>query len=336
MATWVSFSELKARVSMEDILAHYGVLGKLRRHGDELVGLCPFHDDRRPSFSANVSKNVFQCFAGSCQQRGDILDFVANMEIVAMREAALMVKEWFGVTSEPPASLRGASQSPPTRVSAQDIADIETGGNTPLTFELNGLDPKHPYLQERRLTKETIEAFGLGYCAHGRLRGRIAIPIHNEKGELVAYAGRWAALSNQGGPAESPQDQPKYRLPRGFHKSLVVFNLHRAAELAQKRGLILVEGFFAVFWLHQCGFPNVVALMGSSLSQAQEDLLTTVLGSHGRLTLLLDEDGAGRACRDQCLEQLSANVFVKAIRLADEGVQPDQLAEQHVRQLLAD
>ena len=95
MATWVSFSELRGRISIQDILEHYGTLGKLKRHGDELVGPCPFHDDRRPSFSANVSKNVFQCFAGGCGRKGDILDFVAFKEGVNIRQAALMVKEWF-------------------------------------------------------------------------------------------------------------------------------------------------------------------------------------------------------------------------------------------------
>ena len=106
MATWISFGDLKAWVSMQDILAHYGMLGSLRRQGDELVGICPFHDDKRPSFSANISKDMFQCFAGSCQKRGDILDFVANMEGVDVRQAALMVKEWFEITSEPsPPSL---------------------------------------------------------------------------------------------------------------------------------------------------------------------------------------------------------------------------------------
>ncbi len=78
MATWVSFSELRERVSIEDILERYGMLGKLKRQGDELVGLCPFHDDRQPSFSANVSKNAFQCFAGSCKKKRNILDFGAN------------------------------------------------------------------------------------------------------------------------------------------------------------------------------------------------------------------------------------------------------------------
>ena len=88
MPTWVSFIGLRERVSIQDILEHYGMLGKLNRQGDELVGQCPFHEDRRPSFSANISKNVFHCFAGGCGKKGDILDFVARKEGVDVRQAA--------------------------------------------------------------------------------------------------------------------------------------------------------------------------------------------------------------------------------------------------------
>lgn len=102
--------------------------------------------------------------------------------------------------------------------------------NTPLPFTLRDLDPEHPYLRERGLTAETIKKFGLGFCKKGRLAGRIAIPIHDWDGHLVAYAGRLVdetAISN---------DHPKYLFPGGrvdqgrtyeFRKSLVVYNAHR-------------------------------------------------------------------------------------------------------------
>ena len=102
------------------------------------------------------------------------------------------------------------------------------------------------------------------------MAGRIAIPIHNEQGELVAYAGRW--------PGEPPDGEGKYKLPAGFHKSLVVYNLHRAKDHAKEQGLIVVEGFFDCMRLHQAGIPNVVALMGSSLSEEQEALLVAAVG----------------------------------------------------------
>lgn len=321
---------------MQDILEHYGMLGNMVRQGDELVGRCPFHADRRPSFSASLSKNVFQCFAGSCSKKGNILDFVAFREEIDIRQAALMIKEWFEVATDIPTESHqegiGASQR---RESSLVDVRVATEGNLPLKFDLRTLDPKHPYLRARGLNEETIGVFGLGYCSRGLFRGRIAIPIHDEKGRLVAYAGRWPSLPNRDGLEALPENEPKYRLPKGFHKSLVVFNLHRAVESTRERDLILVEGFFGVFWLHQCGFPNVVALMGSSLSRTQKRLLTTVLGPNGKLTLLLDGDESGKACQSTCLQELSRDLFVKVARLPEDVSQPDELSKNKIYQLFA-
>jgi DNA primase len=88
---------------------------------------------------------------------------------------------------------------------------------------------------------------------------RIAIPIHNAKGEVVAYAGRW--------PGNPPDGTPKYRLPTGFRKGLELFNLDRAIQEPADKPLVIVEGFFDAVKLHQHGCRKVVALMGSSLSR---------------------------------------------------------------------
>ena len=115
--------------------------------------------------------------------------------------------------------------------------------NPPLSFALK-LDPAHPYLAERGLAAETVEAFGLGYCARGMMQGRICIPIHNEHGELVAYAGRWV-----GPDATIPEGKGRYELPPRFEKSRVLFNLHRIDDPLH---LVLVEGFFGAMRLHEC------------------------------------------------------------------------------------
>src|ERR1051325_9302875 len=91
--------------------------------------------------------------------------------------------------------------------------------------------------------------------------GRVVIPIHNQAGELVAYAGR--AVDNS---------EPRYKLPAGFRKSMELYNLHRAFATGE-RGLIVVEGFFDAMKVHQAGYPFVVALMGCQVSEEQERLL---------------------------------------------------------------
>lgn len=318
MSEWVSFEEIKSRVSIEDVLDHYGV--KLRRRRDELTGRCPFpqHEDQRASFSSNTAKNVFQCFG--CKKSGNVLDFVAFMESVDVREAALMIAGWFQVRSERP------SGGPKKLEQAQSITVPPVDQNKPLTFELQGLDPTHPYLAER-VSEDAITYFGLGYCSRGVMKGRIAIPVHDEHGQLVAYAGRW--------PGETPEGEEKYRMPVGFHKAQVVFNLHRATTLAREsKGLIVTEGFFDCFTLWQGGFPNAVSLMGSSLSQRQKELLIDCVGPQGKLTLLFDSDEAGKTCLAECIEQLTPHVFVKAVILPEDVGQPDELTEQQTHQLL--
>jgi len=313
MTQWVSFEELKTRVSIEDVLDHYKV-ADLRRRRDELIGICPFHDETRGSFSANVVKNIWQCFG--CKRGGNIFDFVIEKgDAENVRAAALLIADWFAVRSDKPSA--GERRSKPPKESAPRATE-----NKPLTFELQ-VDADHDYLKERDLGPETIAHFGIGYCNRGLMKDRIAIPIHNEQGELVAYAGRWAG--------EVPEGQDRYLLPADFHKSMELFNIHRV-ELARK-DIILVEGFFSVFKLWQHGMTNVVALMGSSLSDHQRDLLAFRLGSEGKAFLLFDDDEAGDACKRQCLEELADYLFVKSLRLPAGVSQPDELTAEQTYQL---
>jgi DNA primase len=217
---------------------------------------------------------------------------------------------------------------PPVSTTAPEAAPVVAKVNPPLKFALKSLDPEHAYLKERGFAPETITAFGVGLCTgKSIMAGRIAIPIHNELGELVAYAGRW--------PGMPPEGEGKYKLPTGFHKSLVVYNLHRAREHAKEAGLIVVEGFFDAMRVWQAGFPNVVALMGSTMSEAQEELIVTAVGQGGKIALMFDEDEAGWKGREEALSRLSGRVYVRVIGLGEEGRQPDALSHDKIRTLLA-
>lgn len=316
MSKWVSFKEIKEMVSMTDVLNHYGLFDKLKQKGDYLVGACPIHKGKNKNkFHVSLSKNNFNCF-GDCQGGGNILDFVSKMEGVDIRQAGLLLKEWFEI--EP------GEKKPKKDLPKKAELPKEERVNKPLKFALKYLNPEHPYIKERRLRKETIEEFGLGYCQKGIMAGRIAIPIHNEHGQLVAYIGRW--------PEDPPEEEPKYKLPAGFHKSLVLYNFHRAIESAKKQGLILVEGVFDCLKVWQAGFPNVSALMGANLSYHQEELILEALAPQGKVLLMFDEDNAGRACRNHVLECLSTKLFVKVISLGKEGLQPDSLTEQEIKE----
>jgi len=337
VATWVDFKDIKQRARIADVLARYGVLEKLQRRGENLVGSCPIHKGTNGTqFHVSLAKNNFNCF-GDCHGGGNVIDFVAKMEGVDTRAAALKLQEWFGIGDG------GEKENGKKRLVTKDKPDKATGEgkreqkderveekteervNPPLTFVLKNLDPEYPYLAERGFTQETIATFGVGHCKKGLMAGRIVIPIHNERGELIAYAGRW--------PGDPPDGEGKYKLPAGFHKSLVVFNLFRAKEYAREHGLILVEGFFDCIHLWQAGVRNVVALMGSSLSPEQEVLIVEAVGSNGRVALMLDEDESGWKGRKDALTRLSAQVYVKVIVLGEGGRQPDSLTVEELRSL---
>jgi DNA primase len=146
------------------------------------------------------------------------------------------------------------------------------------------------------------------------MNGRIIIPIHNERGELVAYAGRAVDGS-----------KPRYRLPAGFRKSLELFNLHRV----KGPEVVLVEGFFDCMKVHSAGF-SAVALMGSSLSQTQEDAL---VANFERVVLMMDGDEAGRQASVESLTRVGRRTWVRTAAVP-EGKQPDQLSSEELKQIL--
>jgi DNA primase len=153
------------------------------------------------------------------------------------------------------------------------------------------------------------------------MAGRICIPIHDERGELVAYAGRW--------PGEAaPDGQERYKLPAKFQKSRVLFNLHRVSDAEH---VVLVEGYWSAIRLHTFGLP-VAALMGWSVSADQIALLRD-RGTRF-VTLLLDGDDAGRRARERVLPDLADGFFVRA-PLLPVGQKPDTLGEAELRRLVA-
>jgi DNA primase len=146
------------------------------------------------------------------------------------------------------------------------------------------------------------------------------IPIHNSRGELVAYVGR-----------SIDESEPKYKLPSGFYKTLELFNHHQVSSGSSEseKPVIVVEGFFDCMKVHQAGYPRVVALMGSSLSEAQEK----ILAGFSRVVLMLDGDEAGRGATQEIATRIMPKTFVKAIRLPD-GKQPDQLSSEEIKSIL--
>jgi DNA primase len=314
MDEWVDFSAVKGAVSLEAVLRHYEVAG-LRRHRDQLEGCCPIHRGKRDdSFRANLSKNVFHCFA--CQAHGNVLDLVAAMEKCSIREAACRLQQWFGIAVSGLSARHGVGGAGKT-----ELVREKEGCNPPLHFALTGVDHAHPYLQQRGIDRATAEEFGMGfYGGPGLMSGRIVIPIRNASGEIVAYVGR--ALDGR---------SPKYKLPAGFRKAWELFNIQRAVATSRQT-VIVVEGYFDCVRVHQAGFPFVVALMGSSLSASQERVLAE---RFEQVFLMLDGDAAGCAASGVISTRLSGTCSVAQVKVP-EGAQPDQLSPTVIRDLILD
>lgn len=307
MSNWLDFTALKSSVPLALLLRRYQVT--LRRSGrDQYRGRCPIHRGQgAEAFHANLSRNIFHCF--SCGAGGSVLDFVAAMEGCGLREAALRLRQYAFTPDQSAAAVGNAKQL------------VTKGKDAPaaLRFTLRGIDRRHPYLAARGIDQPTAVQFGAGfYAGTGIFSGRLVIPIHNHLGELVAYCGRAVDGS-----------QPRYRFPPGFAKSEILFNFHRAAA-AEKPAVVVVEGFFDCFKLHQAGVRSVVALMGSALSASQQRLL---LDRFRSVILMLDGDAAGRRAAAEITARLLPRCLVQTIHLPAD-TQPDQLTSDQVWPLL--
>src|SRR4051794_418551 len=344
----VDFNDLRRRADFRAILAHYGLepVGK----GDQVKVQCPFHPDEEPSCSVNLGKRIYHCFA--CQAAGNVLEFVHRMEnrngeAVTLRRAGILLAEVSGIdlggtgarqgarkpkdgpatpeaedgpsttTKASPGASNGPRRASGTAAAAAAKADV----NKPLGFSLT-LDPGHPYLTERGVTPELVEAFGLGYCDKGIMAGRVCIPIHNAGGQTVAYAGRWV-----GSVKNLPEGKGKYELPSGFREELELFNLHRAKHC---KHLVVVEGYFATIRLHGLRIP-AVALMGTSVSIKQLELLAHANARH--ITVMLDGDEPGREAAGKVAGAIANVTWCRIVHLA-KGRQPDNVDRAELEQLL--
>lgn len=323
MSGWINFKELRSKLDFEKVLQHYGV--EIKRKGEQHHGFCPLptHQGKKnsPSFSANLERGIFQCFG--CGAKGNVLEFAAIMEKVNVedgqefRALTIKLRDRFlpGQAGEKKEMKRTEPELQPEKEPPRS-SPPSVLINEPLDFELKGLDLVHPYLPNRGFSKETIDHFGLGFCSRGLLKGRLAIPLHNGEGKLIGYAGRVVDDS------AINEENPRYKFPAKreregktfeFHKTLFLYNGFRIK--AHATGLVVVEGFTSVWWLHQNGIPGVVATMGADCSDRQAELIVSLVMPEGKVWIVPDGDEAGERYTQSLLGKISQHRFVRWIRL---------------------
>jgi DNA primase len=348
---WIDFKELKKNLDFATVLEHYGVTFKVK--GEQATAHCPLptHDGdmKSPSFSAQLKKGIWQCFAPGCKAKGNVLDFAVRMEGLSpdnrqdVRQVAIMLSERFrhgtdGTASKPSNRTRRGEDSEAERPTETAKANSSTNGavvvNQPLDFQLKGLDVKHPYLRDRGFTPQTIDRFGLGYCSRGMLKGRIAIPIHNENDQLVGYAGRLfdeSHLSKTNPKYKFPSARERHGVVHEFHKSKLLYNANRI--LAPATNLIVVEGFASVWWLYQWRFKDAVAIMGCDCSQEQAEIIVSKVSPDGLVLAMPDGNEAGRRCAANVFEAIAGQRAVRWVTLDDDR-QPTDCTDEELFRLL--
>lgn len=326
-AKWVDFKEIKEKVTIKMLLDHYQV--ELTKSGKNYVGSCPIHKGTNPKqFSVNLERNIWRCF-GNCNKGGNALDLVCEMEGgISAYGAAVKLSYWFALGAlrseeEKPAKEKKSKKDQELVRKKEEKPEII---NPPLSFELKDLDQDHPFFKENGIDLDVVEHFGLGFCRKGMMKNRIAIPIHNEDGELIAYCGR--AVNE-----EQEKEDGKYKLPsseKGFYKSHVLYNLDRQNCPGE---LILVESFKSVWFFFSWGIFDVVSPLGSSVSVEQVELLSKTLGPNGKLSIVFDADESGRVGAENLLSLTSKKLYTKIVDISEYAKKPHQLKEEQIRKL---
>lgn len=304
-----------------DIVAVIGEHVALTRRGKDFVGLCPFHNDHRPSFSVSPSKQIFKCW--SCGAGGDVIRFVELRERVDFKEALALLARRAGVEVQSSPEDRRAAQ---LRERIQAVVGWARDLFRHQLKTMPGGRAARDYALGRGLTPATIERFGLGYAVddwttllhaaqrarvedevlrlaglvttneagrvYDRFRNRLIFPIADAQGRPVAFGGR-----TLGDDPAKYLNSPETVL---FSKSRVLyaFDAARGAIEAEKAAIV-VEGYLDAVMLHQAGFEHVVATLGTALTDAHARLLRPRADT---LYLCFDADTAGVAATDRAVE----------------------------------
>jgi DNA primase len=346
-----------------DIVRVIGEYVRLKKTGQNFTGLCPFHQERSPSFAVHPARQIYHCFG--CGVGGDVFQFVMEMEKSTFPEALRTVAEKCGIPIPEP-----RERSPEERRERQQRADIVEMHKHAADFFVQQLHQTvegkaaRAYLEDRGLDTEAVRRFGLGYAPstgdalrrslgergyqeklleasgllsrdqggrlYDRFRRRIMFPISNEAGKIIAFGGR--AMGD---------DIPKYmNSPETpiYSKSSVLYHLDRAKEaIRQNDFAVLVEGYMDAIAVARSGNPNVVASCGTSLAEPQIRLLRRFTS---RIVVNYDPDTAGQAATERSLAILLEREFdVRVLRLPG-GADPDRFLKEHgsdaYRKLLAE
>jgi DNA primase len=333
-----------------DIVRVIGEYVRLKKTGQNFTGLCPFHQEKTPSFAVHPVRQIYHCFG--CGAGGDVFKFVMELDKCAFPEAIRTVAEKCGIAIPKP-----RERSPEERAENQQRGALVEMHREAAAFFSRQLHEAAEgkvaaaYLEDRGLNREATERFGLGWAPssgdallrrlkskyseklleasglfsrdqggrlYDRFRRRVMFPIANEGGKVIAFGGRAMA-----------EDMPKYmNSPETpiYTKSDVLYHFDRAKEsLRQNDFAILVEGYMDAIAVARAGFANVVASCGTSLAAPQIRLLSRATR---RVIVNYDPDTAGQAASERSIGLLLEKEFDVRVLALPGAADPDKFLRE--------
>lgn len=337
--------DIKDRLDIVDTVSEHVVL---KKSGRNYWGLCPFHKEKTPSFSVNPEKGIFKCFG--CGAGGDSLSFLMKVNNTSFWETIVMLAQKFGIDL-PQAGVSAEKTELKGQMAGLNKKAAEFYKK--MLLESREASQAREYLLNRGIDSEIIEKFHLGFAPNSfdslighlkekndillsaglisekskgngyvdRFRNRIMIPIQNEKGEFIAFGAR-AVLDSQ---------QPKYLNSPDtpiFNKSRSLFAIYQAKEsIKDQDSVILMEGYFDVISAHACGMTNVVATLGTALTEQHVRIIARYSDSR-KIYLAFDSDEAGIAATNRGAEIIkSAFSGLGEVRHFDESFADSSLSK---------
>lgn len=334
--------EIRNSISIVDVISEYV---QLRKRGKNYIGLCPFHNEKTPSFTVTEEKQIYHCFG--CHEGGNVFKFLMDFKKISFVEAVQEIAEQQGI------EIHYDDEGNNEKQSEQEILyDINT---EVARYFLNNLlndeegEIARNYFQKRSLKIQTMRAFGLGYALNGyenlvnflkeknidlekalqlgligrnkdgrvydKLPGRIIFPIFSPNGRVVAFAGRKLREDDSGGKyINSPESLV-------YVKGRVLYGLSHAKDDIRKLDkAIIVEGYMDLISLYQAGIKNVVAVSGTALTDDQAQLLSRYTKN---VVLLFDADTAGIKASMRSIEILLKRDFDVKISTLPKDEDPD-------------
>lgn len=322
----------------------------LKKTGKNYLGRCPFHNEKTPSFTVSSEKQIYKCFG--CGEAGNVISFVMKTRNMAFPEAVKLLGEKVGIVVD---DADSPGKSSATNEKFKRMYDINVQAARYFYTNLKRFKAPYEYLKGRGITDETIKKFGIGFSLdnwqgirsylkqrgfseeeilelglttknekgniYDRFRNRIIFPVFNVSGRVIGFGGR--VLDNS---------KPKYlNSPETpiFHKGTNLYGLNLAIKNNPARTVIMVEGYMDVISLSQQGVTNVVATLGTALTEGQCKLLKRYIDT---VIVSFDSDVAGQNATIRGLEILQKSGFDLKILQIPSGKDPDEFIRSYGRE----